>query len=165
MLIHRRRAHERILYDRFMMQLESGSAASQQELFPQQVSFPLSDAEIIRELKPDLEKLGFSINDLGKNTWVVTGVPMGMVNKNIKELLEKILDNYKNNLLDLDQDIRANLARAMSVNLAVKHTNTLGAEEMESLISRLFSSSMPETSPSGKKIISMLREEDIEKLF
>ncbi len=165
MLIHRRRAHERILYDRFMLQLESGSAASQQELFPQQISFPLSDAEIIRELKPDLEKLGFSINDLGKNTWVVTGVPMGTVNKNIKELLEKILDNYKNNLLDLDQDTRANLARAMAVNLAVKHTNTLGAEEMESLISRLFSSSMPETSPSGKKIISMLREEDIEKLF
>jgi len=165
MIIHRKRAHERILYDRFMLQLESGSAASQQELFPQQISFPLSDAEIIRELKPDLEKLGFSINDLGKNTYVVTGVPMGTVNKNIKELLEKILDNYKNNLLDLDQDTRTNLARAMAVNLAVKHTDTLGTEEMESLISRLFSSSMPETSPSGKKIISMLREEDIEKLF
>ncbi|MCK4570055.1 MAG: DNA mismatch repair endonuclease MutL [Bacteroidales bacterium] len=165
MLIHQKRAHERILYDRFMQQMESGPAASQQELFPQQISFPLSDAEIIRELKPNLEMLGFSINDLGKNTFVITGVPTDTLNKSIKELLEKILDNYKKNLLDLNQDLRANLARAMAVNLAMKPEKVLGTEEMESLISRLFSSSMPETSPAGKKIISMLRTEDIEKLF
>ncbi len=114
MIIHQKRAHERILYDRFMHQLESGSAPSQQVLFPQQISVPLSDAEIIRELKPLLENLGFNFEDLGKNAFVVTGVPADTLNKDIRDLLEKILDNYKKNLLDLDQDQRVNLALAMA---------------------------------------------------
>jgi len=165
MLIHQRRAHERLLYDRFIQHIESGTGSSQQELFPQQITFPLSDAEIIRELKPELQNLGFSINDLGKNTFVITGVPGDALNKNLKELLDKILDNYKKDILDLKQDQRASLAKAMAVNLAVKPSRVMGTEEMESLISRLFSSSMPEVSPTGKKIISMLSEEEIEKLF
>ncbi len=165
MLIQQKRAHERILYDRFMQQIESGSAPSQQELFPQQVSFPLSDAEIIRELKPLLENLGFSFEDLGKNAFVVTGVPADTLNKDIRDLLEKILDNYKKNLLDLDQDQRVNLALAMAANLAMKASKVLSIEEMETLVSQLFSSSMPDFSPSGKRIISILGEDDIEKLF
>jgi len=165
LLINQRRAHERILFDRFMQQMETEKAHSQQELFPQQITFPLSDAEIIRELKPELEKLGFSLNDLGKNTFVITGVPGDALNNNIKELLEKILDNYKKNLLDLNQDHRVNLARAMATNLAIKSEKVMSIEEMEALISQLFSSSTPETSPGGKKIISTLRKDDIEKLF
>ena len=165
LLIDRKRAHERILYDGFMAQLQSDTTSSQQELFPQQVSFPLSDAEIVRELKPDLELLGFNINDLGKNNFVVSGVPAGTMNKNIKDLLEKILENYKKNLLDLSQDARANLARAMAVNMAVKSDRQMGIEELEGLVSQLFSSSVPETSPSGKLIMRVLRQEDIEKLF
>jgi DNA mismatch repair protein MutL len=165
MVIDQRRAHERVLYDRFLAQMESGTASSQQELFPQQLSFPHSDAEIIRDLKPDLELLGFNINELGKNTFVISGVPTDSVNKNIKELLDKLLDNYKKNLIDLNQDTRTNLARSMAINLAVKTGKPMGYEEMEALISSLFSSSMPETSPSGKKIIGMITEEELEKLL
>ncbi|RLD81116.1 MAG: DNA mismatch repair endonuclease MutL [Bacteroidetes bacterium] len=165
MIIHQKRAHERILYDRFMHQLESGSAPSQQVLFPQQISFPLSDAEIIRELKPLLENIGFNFEDLGKNAFVVTGVPGDTMNKDIRDLLEKILDNYKKNLLDLDQDQRVNLALAMAANLAMKSSQVLGREEMETMVSQLFSSSMPDTSPGGKMIVRILGPDEIEKLF
>lgn len=164
-LIDQKRAHERVLYDRFMKQMASGKSASQQELFPQQISLPLSDAEIIRELKPDLELLGFTINDLGKNTFVISGIPSVPVNKDINELLEKILENYKKNLLELDEDLRSNLARAMAANFSMRNDKTLDKREMEALISQLFSSSMPETSPGGKKIIRRISRDEIEKLF
>lgn len=164
-LIHRKRAHERILYDRFMEQLQSGNTSSQQELFPQQLNFPHSDAEIIRELKPDLEMLGFNINEIGKNTFVVSGIPTGAMNKNIRELLDKILENYKKNLLELDQDIRSGLARSMAVNLATKSGGTMSREEMEAMISQLFSTRVPDTSPTGKKIIRTLGTDEIEHLF
>ncbi len=164
-LIHRKRAHERILYDRFMEQLQSGNASSQQELFPQQLNFPHSDAEIIRELNPELELLGFNINEIGKNTFVVSGIPTGAMNKNIRELLDKILDNYKKNLLDLDQDLRSGLARSMAVNLSMKAGGNMSREEMEALISQLFSSKVPDTSPTGKKIIRTLKIEEIENFF
>lgn len=164
-LIDQKSARERILYDRFMEQLSSGEIASQQELFPQQIIFPPSDAEIIRELKPELELLGFEMNELGKNTFVISGIPHASVNKNIKELLEKILDNYKQNMLELDIDVRANLAKSMAANMAHQGDKPLLGEEMEALISQLFSSSVPDTSPSGKKIITIIHSEEIEKLF
>lgn len=164
-IIDQKRAHERVLYDRFMTQLESGKAASQQELFPQQFSFSHSEAEIIRELKPALESLGFRLSELGRNTFVVTGIPTETVNKSIKELLEKILDNHKKSLLDLDQDAKAGLARTMAMSLAARPAKALAREEMETLVSQLFSSSMPEMSPSGKKIINIMKAEEIEKLF
>jgi len=165
MIIHQRRAHERILYERYMQQLQEGKSGSQQELFPQQVTVSLSDAEIIRELRPQLEMLGFSFEDLGKNTFVITGIPVDTMNNSGKELLEKILDNYKKNLLDLSQDQRVVLARAMAMNMAMKTPNQMSIEEMENLVSQLFSSSMPDTSPDGKKIISTMGEENINKLF
>lgn len=165
MLIDQKSARERILYDRFIEQLSSGKMASQQELFPQQIIFPPSDAEIIREIKPELELLGFEMNELGKNTFVITGIPVVSLNKNIKELLEKILDNYKQNMLELDIDVRTNLAKSMAANMAHQGDKPMLGEEMEAMISQLFSSSVPETSPSGKKIISIIRSEEIEKLF
>jgi DNA mismatch repair protein MutL len=164
-LIDQYRAHERILYDRFMKQLESGKSASQQELFPQQISLPLSDAEILRDIKPELETLGFTINDLGKNTFVITGIPAIPVNKDINELLEKILENYKQNMLELDEDIKINLASSLASNFAMRSDKALDTREMEALISQLFSSTMPEISPGGKKIIREIGREDIDKLF
>ena len=165
MIIDQRRAHERVLFDRFISQMESGKNASQQELFPQQISLPLSDAEILRELKPQMESLGFGISEMGKNTFVVSGVPSGTMNKNIRELLEKILENYKKNLLDLNLDAKVNLARVMARNMAVRPEKTMQKEEMEALISQLFASNMPDTSPSGKVIIRVIGQEDIERLF
>ena len=165
MLIDIRRAHERILYDRFLAIMDSGMGSSQQELFPQQVSFPLSDAEIIREIKPQLGLIGFAINELGKNTFVVSGIPTGFMNKNIRELLEKILENYKQNMLDLNLDSRINLARSMARNMAVKPDKAISNEGMDALISQLFSSSAPETSPSGKAIIRMIGQSEIDSLF
>lgn len=165
MLIDHKRAHERVLYERFLKQLESGKAASQQELFPQQLSLPLSDAEIIRELKPDLELLGFTINDLGKNTFVISGIPAIPVNKDSKELLEKILENYKMNMLELDTDLRTTLAASMAANFAMKPERAMEVPEMEALVSQLFSSSMPGTTPAGKKIIRRISKEEVEQLF
>jgi DNA mismatch repair protein MutL len=53
----------------------------------------------------------------------------------------------------------------MAANMAMKTPKPLSMEEMENLVSQLFSSSMPGTSPDGKSIITVMGEEDINKLF
>jgi DNA mismatch repair protein MutL len=75
MIINQQRAHERILYERYLNILNTKKALSQQELFPQSISFSPGDAEIIDEIKEDLQILGFNINKLGKNTFVINGTP------------------------------------------------------------------------------------------
>jgi DNA mismatch repair protein MutL len=163
MVIDQRRAQERVLYERFLTEMETAGAASQQELFPQQISFPPADAELLRQLKPELELLGFSINDLGKNTFVVSGIPAAALNNNIRELLEQILETYKKEQADLGLESRKKLARAMALNLSLKALRPMETEEMEALVSQLFRTSMPDTSPGGKKVVSIISREDLEK--
>jgi DNA mismatch repair protein MutL len=165
MIIDQQRAHQRILYEHFMKRLENQKQVSQQELFPQNVTFSSSDAEIIKELLPDLEILGFSINHLGKNTFIINGTPTDLSHHSLQELLEGFLETYKRNLIDLNLEKRANLARSMAVRMAIKQGKNMQKEEMENLINELFSCKSPELSPDGKKTLIVLPLEQIDQMF
>ncbi|MEA3479837.1 MAG: DNA mismatch repair protein MutL, partial [Bacteroidota bacterium] len=165
MIINQQKAHERILYERYIELLNNRQSISQQELFPQNVTFAPSDAEIIKEIKDDLKILGFEINHLGKNTFIVNGTPSEIPSRDVQELLENMLENYKRNLVILNLDSTINLARSMAFNMAVRTGKALRYEEMEKLIDELFSCNVPTVSPSGKRIIAMITIEEIDKMF
>jgi DNA mismatch repair protein MutL len=165
MIINQQRAHERILYERYLNMLNTKKALSQQELFPQSISFSPGDAEIIDEIKEDLQILGFNINKLGKNTFVINGTPADFPEKNISHVLEKIFENYKNNLLNLNLDKKINLARSMASNMSIRSGKVLMKEEMKALVDELFACKVPDVSPGGKPIIQIISVEDLDKGF
>ena len=165
MIINQQRAHERILYERYLNILNTKKGLSQQELFPQSISFSPGDAEILDEIKEDLQILGFNINKLGKNTFVINGTPADFPEKNISHVLEKIFENYKNNLLNLNLDKKINLARSMASNMSIKSGKVLMKEEMKALVDELFACKVPDVSPGGKPIIQIISVEDMDKGF
>jgi DNA mismatch repair protein MutL len=165
MIINQQRAHERILYERYLNILNTKKGLSQQELFPQSISFSPGDAEIIDEIKDDLQILGFNINKLGKNTFVINGTPADFSEKNISNVLEKIFENYKNNLLNLNLDKKINLARSMASNMSIRSGKVLMKEEMKALVDELFACKVPDVSPGGKPIIQIISVEDMDKGF
>ncbi|MXV16928.1 DNA mismatch repair endonuclease MutL [Hufsiella ginkgonis] len=154
MLIDQQAAHERILYERFEQQLENRQGASQQSLFPQTVSFSPSDFGLAKELLPDIEALGFRIREFGRNTLVVEGVPAELTtNINEAEMLEQLIEGFKNNHALLKFNRRDNLARTLARNAALKAGTPLSQEEMNLLIDELFACKMPDASLQGKPII------------
>ena len=165
MIINQQRAHERILYERYLNMLNDRKGISQQELFPQSISFSQGDAEIIDEIKDDLQILGFNINKLGKNTFVINGTPADFPEKNISHVLEKIFENYKNNLLNLNLDKKINLARSMASNMSIRSGKVLMKEEMKALVDELFACKVPDVSPGGKPIIQIITVEDMDTGF
>jgi DNA mismatch repair protein MutL len=165
MIIDQQNAHERILYERFMDLLDKKQNCSQQLLFPQTVEFSTSDSELIKELKTDIELLGFDINQLGKNTFAINGIPTDIKDENVKDVLEKILENYKKNQIDLKLDRKTNLAESMAKNISVKSGKSLKFEEMNALIDELFACQMPYVSPAGKPTFHIITVEEIEKKF
>jgi len=165
MLIDQSRAHERILFEEYMQVFEGQISHSQQELFPETITFSSSDSAIIDEIKDDLRTLGFEINALGKNAYVVTGQPADLKDVNIKDSLERIIENYQKNLTDLNLNKRVNLVSALASNMAIKSGVNLQKEEMNAIIDKLFACKIPDVSPSGKSIFKVISIEEVEGLF
>ena len=154
MLINQQAAHERILYERFLQQLQNHSGVSQQSLFPQSLTLNSSDFELLKELLPDIRALGFDIREFGKNTVVVEGIPADLNNVGEHELLEHLLEGFKNNLAILKLDNRDNLARSLAKNAAIKAGTKLSSEEMNQLTDQLFACQLPNIALNGKPVIT-----------
>lgn len=165
MLINQQSAHERILYERFLQQLENHSGTSQQSLFPQSVTLQSNDFELLKELLPDIRALGFDIREFGKNTVVVEGIPADLSNVAEHALLEHLLEGFKNNLAILKLDKRDNLARSLARNGAIKTGTRLSLEEMNLLIDQLFACQMPNLALNGKPVISTFTLNELAERF
>ncbi|MFD0765845.1 DNA mismatch repair endonuclease MutL [Mucilaginibacter lutimaris] len=165
MLINQQAAHERILYERFLQQLQNHSGVSQQSLFPQSVTLNSSDFELLKELLPDIRALGFDIREFGRNTVVVEGIPADITNASENELLEQLLEGFKNNLSILKLDKRDNLARSLARNAALKTGVKLSMEEMNQLVDQLFACQMPNLALNGKPVISTFTLNELAERF
>jgi DNA mismatch repair protein MutL len=165
MLINQQAAHERILYERFLQQLETHSGVSQQSLFPQSVTLNGADFELLKELLPDIRALGFDIREFGKNTVVVEGIPAELSNVDEHELLEHLLEGFKNNHAILKLDKRDNLARSLARNGAIKAGTKLSSEEMNLLTDQLFACQMPNLALNGKPVITTFTMNELLERF
>lgn len=167
MVIDQQAAHERILYERFLVHLEDRKGASQQSLFPQTVTLSPNDYELAKSLLDDIKSLGFEVREFGKNTLVIEGIPVDLDSSNINEtqLFEHLIEGFKNSQQELKLDKRDALARSMARNSAIKSGVSLGQEEMNTLIEQLFACKTPNFSISGKPVIQTITLTDIEKKF
>jgi DNA mismatch repair protein MutL len=167
MLIDQQAAHERILYERFIVHLEDRKGASQQSLFPQTVTLSPNDYELAKSLLDDIKSLGFEVREFGKNTLVIEGIPVDLGSNNINEtqLFEHLIEGFKNSQQELKLDKRDALARSMARNSAIKSGTSLAQEEMNTLIEQLFACKTPNFSISGKPIIQTIGLTDLDKKF
>jgi len=165
MIIDQQGAHERILYEKFIQCLSRNTSSSQQLLFPQTIEFSSSDNALVQELLPELNALGFNLEEFGKNTFVVHGTPTLLGEADSKESLERILEAFKKNQSELKLPSTENLARSMAVNAAIKAGKILTNEEMKNLVDELFACEQPYASPSGRPTLTTFSLEDLEKRF
>lgn len=154
-------AHKRVLYEKFLREMDNSVEASQQELFPQHVTLCYNDASLLKEIMPDLEKIGFRIQQMNSSTFVINGTPADSKTNDAVALLEKILDMYKTNMTDLKLDKKLNLARSLASQMAIKQGQSLSPIEMQDLVDRLFGCAVSEISPDGKKIYTILNVNEI----
>jgi len=153
-------AHSRVLFEKFLKEMESHNGVSQQELFPQALSLNMNDASLLKEMLPELENLGFVLEQANPTTFMINGTPADAAGCDAVELLEKILDNYKLNRTDLQLDRKLNLAKTMSVQLSIKAQTRLSEMEMQNLVDQLFACNVAEVAPDGKKIYVILNMEE-----
>ena len=165
MVIDQKRAHERILFERFMEVLKSDSVASQQLLFPQTLELNPADSAILQNILPELLSLGFDIRDFGKNTFIISGTPGVLDVSSPGLIVEKLLDEYKHSPVDARSKAKEQIAISLSKASALDYGTELKQEEVDHLIDHLFACATPNFSPDGKKVLTIIPIMDIEKSF
>lgn len=164
-LLDQQLAHERILYEKYTKGLELNQLTSQQQLFPETLHLAPADVELLRELLPEFTALGFDIREFGGSSFVVHGLPSDIREGNHKELIEGILETYKQSLSNVKLDKRHQLAMSMAKKAALKKGESLTEKEMQNLTDQLFACESPYYTPDGKHTVITFELKDVEKLF
>jgi len=164
MIIDQQAAHERVLFEKSVARLKGNPGNSQQSLFPQTVTLSASDFALVMEVEQELVSLGFRFEVFGKNTLLVTGIPVG-VEASEKELFEGLLEQFKKNQSELQLPLRDNLALALARRSSVKSGQKLVQEEIKSIVEGLFACAKPNFSPDGHPTFFTFESSKIESYF
>ena len=164
-LIDQQRAHERVLYENALANLDSQGGYSQQQLFPQTIELSSSDCELINDLQEDLHRLGFTIDSFGGNAIVVNGIPTEAQDVPVQGLIENFLEQYKHAVSEVQSSTRDRLARSLARSLCIPHGKKLQSVEMLDLIDKLFACSNPQAAPNGKPTIITFTNDELDKKF
>ena len=165
MVIDQKRAHERILFEKFMEVLKSDSVAIQQLLFPQTIELNPADTAILQNIIPELLSLGFDIRDFGKNTFIISGTPGVLDVAEPSLIVEKLLEEYKTSPVDARSKAKEQIAKSLAKASALDYGTELKQEEIIHLIDELFACATPNFSPDGKRVLHIIPVIDIEKSF
>lgn len=165
MVIDQKRAHERILFERFMEILKSESVASQQQLFPQTIELNPADSALLKTILDDLLSLGFDIREFGKDTFIINGTPGVLDISSPGLIVEKLLEEYKNSPVDARSKAKEQIAISLAKASALEYGTELKQEEIDHLIDNLFACATPNFSPDGKKVLNIIPIEDFDKSF
>jgi DNA mismatch repair protein MutL len=164
MFFDQQAAHERILFEKHLVQLKGVPGSSQQSLFPQSLTLPAPDYALVMEMERELHALGFRFEIFGKNTILVSGIP-AHVSGSEKELFEGLIAQFKQNQSDLQLPLFENLAQALAKRASVKSGQRLMLEEMESILAGLFACTNPNYSPEGKPTFFTFDSSKIDNYF
>lgn len=165
MIIDQGRADIRILYERYLKQLQQRVVDTQRVLFPEVVHFAPSDRVMLDKILPELALMGFELTDLGQNSYAINGVPSGIDGIDHVALLTSMVSDAVEKGETTTDGINRTLALGMARSAAVPYGQILSNDEMESIVNGLFACSNVNYTPDGKAILCILPQRDIEHLL
>lgn len=161
LIIDQHLAHYRILFEKFLKEMDNSTGQSQQELFPQPFTMNVNDASMLHEMLPELQSVGFAIEQVNATTFVINGTPADLNGSDPVALVEKMLDNFKINRSDLQLERKLGIAKTMASQLSVKSATSLSEMEMENIVDQLFGCTVAEIAPDGKKIYTIINIDEL----
>jgi DNA mismatch repair protein MutL len=165
MLIDQQAAHERILYEQFLHKLSDQQPAVQGMLFPSMMDFSPQEATVLRALLPELQAMGFDLQEFGVNSFALNALPAELAGRvSERAIIEELLEQHTIGV-ELQLNTRETIARAMAQSAATRRGQLLNESEMQALIDQLFACSLPFRSPFGRRCFITLELEDLLKQF
>ena len=164
-IVDQQRAHQRVLYEQFLVNMTVNQASSQQLLFPLNLFFSSSEMELIKELQLSLMNTGFVFEENNSDHIVISGIPVNITESEVSLVLEQLLSDLKDEIPESSFSQNDTIAKSMAKSLAVKTGTHLTEKEQENLVNGLFACKDPNVSPFHKPTFITMRVEDLDKKF
>ena len=157
-------ADERYIFETLQKELKSNPEAkipSQLLLISDVIQLEPADVILISENSEKLKKFGFEIAEVSDSEIVFKKIPQVIAHIKVKDILSDILENLHGDLNNLEEKMLV----TMSCKAAVKAGAELNLWQMEELIKKWKTTSMPYTCPHGRPIVHSFREKEIAAFF
>lgn len=164
MLIDQHRAHIRILYEKYLKLLSERQGMQQRIMFPEIIQLTPQQQILLGKTADDIIAAGFDLSDLGNGSFAINAIPSGTESINATELLRDILSDIAGSG-NIKSEINSNIAFTLARDVAIRPETELSNLEMNSIINELFATESPNYTPDGKLIVTIIPQENIEKLF
>ncbi len=165
LLFNQQLAHERVLYERFQDAMAGRPVSVQRSLFPTTVTLPAADAELMRELAPELRLLGYEVHASGQGEFLLLGTPSENGDANGDADIEGLLESFKHALPGRPLDRREKLLRSLASRRCIKAGRPLAAPEMRRLLADLCHCRQSSLSPGGLPTFVELGGAQLDGLF
>ncbi len=163
LLIDQHAAHERLRYEKYMAQLEAGTA-SQQLLTPLVIRLSAREMALIRENLDALSAAGYEVEPFGEHDIQVRAVPYVLGRAELRPLFMEMLGSL-GRLRSATVDARRAEVMQMACKSAVRGGDALSESEIRALIREMTETGAPPTCPHGRPVVKAVHRRDLEKMF
>ena len=163
-MIDQHAAHERILYEKLMREIDAG-VGSQLLMVAQVVHVTPQDAVKIETYREDIQAAGFDIEPFGDDAYQIRAVPNVLGVPQTKSAFLDMVDRLGELRVLSTAQKRRDAILQMACKKAVKGGDKLTMEEIKPLLVDMLRTNAPPTCPHGRPLVVVLERTEIEKRF
>lgn len=164
-IIDQHAAHEKVLFERMMKQLQDKEMTTQYVSPPIIVSLTRAEQDILKRYEEVFSELGYVISSFGGNEFAIEGVPGNLFSFDVKEFFMELLASCGELKGNDGHDMIVEKVASMSCKAAVKGNNRLSYPEIKELLDELLSLENPYHCPHGRPTIIAMTKYELEKKF
>jgi DNA mismatch repair protein MutL len=165
LLVHQHRAHVSVLYKVLLEQLASQQATAQPLLFPEVVELTNSDLTTLEQLLPELQSIGFGLEQFSPSAYSICSVPALLGQKNASEAILQVIHSVQDTEQSAKQQWHEMIALSLAEQMAIPQGKMLTDIEMRDLVERWLHTYTSRHLPNGQTIVTLLTHEEIQKRF
>lgn len=165
LIIDQHAAHEKVLYEQLIHELDTNHVYSQNLLTPIVLTLTHREKEVLQTYRETFAKLGFEIDDFGGDEYAIKAVPSHFLHLASKQLFYSILDELLENPMASRYGSITDRCASIACKAAVKGNHTLSFAEAETLLKQMLQAKEPYHCPHGRPTTISMSKQEFEKKF
>lgn len=165
MFVDQHRAHIRVLYDRFLSDIQRSGGVSQGLLFPQELHIAPSDIPLLESILEKLKAVGFELEHVDGGEYILRGIPSGSEGLDPLRLFTDLLSDVRLGHHDAADAVSEIIASSLARKVAMPVGVILSQEEMAQLMEKLFAGTTPGYTPDGRAVLTVFPTAEIDERF